>query len=132
MVANTGIYLFEPEVFTFIPSGAEFDIGSQLFPALVAAGTPLYGIALPFTWLEIGNVRSWWDAPVQLSPESGMVSTCRGKSCTPESSKGIAKEKGEIRIAGLSPEVRIIFELTQLHRIFDIYENIETARASFV
>ncbi len=46
--------------------------------------------------------------------------------------KGIAKEKGEIRIAGLSPEVRTIFELTRLHRIFDIYENIETARASFV
>ena len=41
-------------------------------------------------------------------------------------------EKGEIRIAGLSPEVRTIFELTRLHRIFDIYENIETARASFV
>ena len=61
-VANTGIYLFEPEVFTFIPSGAEYDIGSQLFPALVAAGAPLYGIALPFTWLDIGNVRSWWDA----------------------------------------------------------------------
>ena len=45
--------------------------------------------------------------------------------------KGVAKEKGEIRIAGLSPEVRTIFELTRLHRIFDIYENIETARASF-
>lgn len=45
--------------------------------------------------------------------------------------KGITKENGEIRIAGLSPEVRTIFELTRLHRIFDIYENIETARASF-
>ncbi len=45
--------------------------------------------------------------------------------------KGISKEKGEIRIAGLSPEVRTIFELTRLHRIFDIYENIETACASF-
>jgi len=46
--------------------------------------------------------------------------------------KWVAKEKGEIRIAGLSPEVRTIFELTRLHRIFDIYENIETACASFV
>ena len=46
--------------------------------------------------------------------------------------KGIAKEKGEIRIAGLSPEVRTIFESAQSHLIFDIYENIETARASFV
>ena len=61
-VANTGIYLFEPEVFSFIPPGTQYDIGSQLFPALVAAGAPLYGVALPFTWLDIGNVRSWWDA----------------------------------------------------------------------
>jgi len=45
--------------------------------------------------------------------------------------KGVAREKGEIRIAGLSPEVRTIFELTRLHRIFDIYENIEIALASF-
>lgn len=61
-VANTGIYIFEPQVFDYIPSGTEFDIGSQLFPALVAAGAPLYGVALPFTWLDIGNVQSWWDA----------------------------------------------------------------------
>ena len=45
--------------------------------------------------------------------------------------KGVSKEKGEIRIAGLSPEVRTIFELTRLHRIFDIYETIETACDSY-
>lgn len=61
-MANTGIYIFEPAVFDHIPAGTEFDIGSQLFPALVAAGAPLYGVALPFTWLDIGNVQSWWDA----------------------------------------------------------------------
>ena len=44
----------------------------------------------------------------------------------------VKQEKGEIRIAGLPPEVRTIFELTRLHRVFDIYENIETAHASFV
>jgi anti-sigma B factor antagonist len=41
--------------------------------------------------------------------------------------KGVSGVQGEIRIAGLSPEVRTIFELTRLHRIFDIYENIESA-----
>ena len=29
---NTGIYIFEPEIFKYIPSGQEYDIGSQLFP----------------------------------------------------------------------------------------------------
>lgn len=61
-MVNTGIYLFEPAIFEHIPAGGSFDIGSQLFPALAAAGAPLYGVALPFTWLDIGTVRSWWDA----------------------------------------------------------------------
>ena len=32
---NTGIYLFEPEIFDYIPSGDKFDIGADLFPKLV-------------------------------------------------------------------------------------------------
>ena len=34
---NTGIYMFDPAVFEFIPSGVEYDIGGQLLPALVRA-----------------------------------------------------------------------------------------------
>ncbi len=45
--------------------------------------------------------------------------------------RGVIKEQGEIRIAGLSPEVQTIFELTRLHRIFDIYETVDRACASF-
>lgn len=43
--------------------------------------------------------------------------------------KGVSKEQGEIRIAGLTPEVQTIFELTRLHRIFDIYGSLDTALA---
>ena len=59
---NTGIYIFEPAVFDFIPAGKQFDIGGELFPALVAAGAPMYGIDLPFEWVDIGNVPDYWDA----------------------------------------------------------------------
>lgn len=45
--------------------------------------------------------------------------------------KGVTKEQGEIRIAGLSPEVRTIFELTRLHRIFDIFGSLEAALVEF-
>ena len=44
--------------------------------------------------------------------------------------RGVAKEGGEIRIAGLIPEVHTIFELTRLHRIFDIYETTAAALAA--
>ena len=59
---NTGIYLFEPSVFDYIPSGRPFDIGGELFPALVAAGAPMFGINLPFEWVDIGSVPDYWNA----------------------------------------------------------------------
>ena len=61
-VVNTGIYLFEPRVFEFIPPKQEFDIGGQLFPALVAAKEPVYGVVEPFHWLDIGSVPDFWSA----------------------------------------------------------------------
>jgi mannose-1-phosphate guanylyltransferase len=59
---NSGIYLFEPAVFEYIPAGRASDIGGELFPALVAAGAPLYGVNLPFEWVDIGSVPDYWDA----------------------------------------------------------------------
>jgi mannose-1-phosphate guanylyltransferase len=59
---NTGIYIFEPAVFDYIPSGCEFDIGGQLFPALVAAQVPFYGMTIPFQWVDIGSVPDFWEA----------------------------------------------------------------------
>jgi mannose-1-phosphate guanylyltransferase len=59
---NTGIYIFEPEVLDHIPSGQTFDIGSQLFPKLVAMNAPFYGIAMDFQWVDIGKVPDYWQA----------------------------------------------------------------------
>jgi mannose-1-phosphate guanylyltransferase len=59
---NTGIYIFEPAVFDHIPSGRGFDIGSELFPALVAAKAPIYGVELPFQWVDIGSVPDYFEA----------------------------------------------------------------------
>lgn len=59
---NTGIYIFEPEIFDFIPSGQEFDIGGDLFPKLVAAGAPFYGVTMDFEWVDIGKVPDYWRA----------------------------------------------------------------------
>ena len=59
---NTGIYIFESEVLDYIPSGVEFDIGSQLFPKLVEIGAPFYGVAMDFEWVDIGKVPDYWRA----------------------------------------------------------------------
>lgn len=60
--ANTGIYIFEPEVLDFVPSGQSFDIGGDLFPLLAERGVPFYGVSLPFTWIDIGQTPDYWEA----------------------------------------------------------------------
>lgn len=59
---NTGIYIFEPEVLEYVPSGQEYDIGSQLFPKLVEIGAPFYAIPMDFEWVDIGKVPDYWHA----------------------------------------------------------------------
>lgn len=59
---NTGIYIFEPEVLDYVPSGQEFDIGGDLFPKLVEMGAPFYGITMDFQWVDIGKVPDYWRA----------------------------------------------------------------------
>ncbi|HBQ97033.1 MULTISPECIES: NDP-sugar synthase [unclassified Roseofilum] len=59
---NTGIYIFEPEVLNYVPSGQEYDIGGELFPKLVEMGAPFYGISMDFQWVDIGKVPDYWRA----------------------------------------------------------------------
>lgn len=59
---NTGIYIFEPQILDYIPSGQEYDIGGDLFPRLVATGAPFYGISMDFQWIDIGKVPDYWQA----------------------------------------------------------------------
>lgn len=59
---STGIYIFEPEIFNYIPSGMQYDIGGQLFPKLVEVGAPFYGVSMDFEWVDIGKVPDYWQA----------------------------------------------------------------------
>lgn len=59
---NTGIYIFEPEVLDYIPSGVEYDLGGQLFPKLVEMNAPFYGVTMDFQWVDIGKVPDYWRA----------------------------------------------------------------------
>ncbi|ABV85628.1 sugar phosphate nucleotidyltransferase [Shewanella pealeana] len=58
---NTGIYIFEPAIFDFIPKDVEFDIGSDLFPLLVERQANLYAINMDFQWLDVGKVKDVWE-----------------------------------------------------------------------
>lgn len=59
---NTGIYIFEPEIFEHIPNDTSYDIGADLFPKLVEEGVPFYALPMEFEWVDIGKVPDYWQA----------------------------------------------------------------------
>ncbi len=59
---NTGIYIFEPEIFEYIPPNQEYDIGGELFPKLVEEQAPFYAVSMDFEWVDIGKVPDYWHA----------------------------------------------------------------------
>jgi len=61
-LANTGIYIFEPQVLEYVTSGQSSDIGFDLFPQLAEKQLPFYGIVLPFSWIDIGSTSDYWQA----------------------------------------------------------------------
>lgn len=55
-LANTGIYIFEPEIFNFIPEGF-YDFGKDLFPRLVEEKERIYGYVTESYWSDVGSHR---------------------------------------------------------------------------
>lgn len=59
-LANTGIYIFEPEILDYIPDDEFFDFAEDVFPALLSAGEKIVGYdAGEFYWSDIGTLESY-------------------------------------------------------------------------
>ena len=65
-IINTGIYIFNPEVFDYIPDDGEFDIGGELLPLLVEKGLPFYATSPEFQWIDVGSTRDFYMANIML------------------------------------------------------------------
>lgn len=59
---NTGIYVLEPEVLDYFAPGQMFDFSKDLFPLLLREKKPLFGVALPGYWCDIGNLHQYLEA----------------------------------------------------------------------
>src|SRR3954462_2653406 len=53
---NTGVYVLEPEIFEPIPEGRAVDFSSDVFPALLDAGHPLFGFISEGYWEDVGTL----------------------------------------------------------------------------
>lgn len=56
---NTGIYILEPEVFTYYEKNQKFDFSNDLFPILLNYQKPLYGFVTDGYWCDIGNIEQY-------------------------------------------------------------------------
>ena len=65
-LVNTGIYILEPEIFSHIPDGGSPDFGKDIFPALAAAGLPIYGYETKGYWCDVGDQRAYLQAQRDL------------------------------------------------------------------
>ena len=62
-LANTGIYVLEPEVLErYVPEDTFFDFAEDIFLALLAGGEKLVGYEGNFYWSDIGTLESYWTA----------------------------------------------------------------------
>ncbi|MFH1958622.1 MAG: nucleotidyltransferase family protein [bacterium] len=58
-LANTGIYVLEPEIIDFIPENKFFDFGRDLFPVLIEKKIPLYGYPVKEYLADIGTADKY-------------------------------------------------------------------------
>jgi mannose-1-phosphate guanylyltransferase/phosphomannomutase len=59
---NTGIYVLEPEIFDFIPAEGASDFSGDVFPAVLAAGRPIYGFVSEGYWEDVGTTEAYLKA----------------------------------------------------------------------
>jgi mannose-1-phosphate guanylyltransferase / phosphomannomutase len=59
---NTGIYVLEPEIFERIPEGRSVDFSSEVFPAVLDAGEPIYGYVAEGYWEDVGTTAAYLKA----------------------------------------------------------------------
>ncbi|WP_102346488.1 nucleotidyltransferase family protein [Bacillus sp. Marseille-P3661] len=52
---NTGIYVVDPGIFSFMELGEKIDFSLDLFPLLIKNGYPIYGFKTNGYWSDVGN-----------------------------------------------------------------------------
>ncbi|MHB8157910.1 MAG: sugar phosphate nucleotidyltransferase [Desulfocucumaceae bacterium] len=63
---NTGIYILEPGALDYIGEGAMYDFSKDLFPSILSDRRPLFGIVLDGYWCDIGNLRQYLQAHIDV------------------------------------------------------------------
>jgi len=79
-MVNTGIYVFEPEIFAHIPRGQFYDFGKEVFPSLQRASAAFYGFdARGAYWCDIGTIEEYRRASFDVVSGAFTIPGCRAR-----------------------------------------------------
>jgi mannose-1-phosphate guanylyltransferase/phosphomannomutase len=99
-LVNTGIYIFEPKVFDYIPKDTFYDFAKQVFPALMKDHHPIYGFKINNYWNDIGTLLQYRLSSYDVLKENVRIEVpgekvnfgWRGKNCEISASAKIKKK----------------------------------------
>jgi NDP-sugar pyrophosphorylase family protein len=69
-LANTGLYIIEPEAMEYVPEGSAFDFSKHLFPLMVAKDE-VYGCVVDGFWADIGGLEGYIEASRWILEKKG-------------------------------------------------------------
>jgi mannose-1-phosphate guanylyltransferase len=113
-LVNTGIYVFEPEIFERIPPGRFWDFGKNVFPELQQTEADFYGLEMQAAyWTDIGTPDEYRRATNDvLAGRVRLLGNARSRGIPPDTLFGDdVRIEGDVRIgerAKLGAGVRII------------------------
>lgn len=91
---NTGIYIFSPRIFQYIPKNTFMDFGRDIFPKLLENDEKIYGYLAKGFWLDVGEIDRFHQASMDVLGKKINVTVCC-KEVTPQMWIGDNVEIGE-------------------------------------
>lgn len=65
-LVNTGIYVFNTDIFKYIPENTFYDFAQNVFPALIANNEPLFAHVIEEYWSDIGTINQYKQASFEV------------------------------------------------------------------
>ena len=59
---NTGIYVLDPQIFSYFEKNKQYDFSQELFPLMLRQGNPIYGYIASGYWCDVGNLPEYMRA----------------------------------------------------------------------
>ena len=91
-LASVGLYVLEPKVLDFIPSGVEYDFAKDVFPKLLNSGEKIYGYHTRGFWVDIGVPENY------VKAVRWVLSRLEGKRLTENTEAKNASIRGPVEI----------------------------------